>query len=420
MKVLVVGGGSREHAMVSRIATEGHEVVTAPGNAGTARHGRNVAVRADDIDGLVALARAEKVDFVVVGPEVPLVLGLVDALTNAGIRAFGPTKAAAQLEGSKDFMKQFLKRHAIPTADFRSFTDIAAAEAYVRGKGGPIVVKASGLAAGKGVVVAASTDEAVAAVRGAMKDRVFGDAGGTIVVEDVLRGEEASFHVLCDGERAVALAPAQDHKRVFSGDRGPNTGGMGAYAPAPIVTREVERAIMERVVAPTLRGMREEGAPFRGVLFVGLMIDAGAPSVIEFNVRFGDPEACVLIPLVGVPFTELLYRASIGELPASIPTADGACLAVVLAAEHYPAKPTTGDAITGLDEASAVGLVYQAGTKADGDRVVTSGGRVVTVGARATTLADARRDAYAAASKIRFRGMHFRDDIGFRALAEKS
>ncbi len=417
MKILVVGGGSREHAIVARLAKEGHAVLTAPGNAGTAAHGRNLPVKADDVAGLVAAARAEQVELVVVGPELPLVLGLADELAAAGIPVFGPSKSAAQLEGSKDFMKQFLKRHGIPTAAFATFTDPGAAEAYVRERGGPIVVKASGLAAGKGVVVAQTTDEALAAVRAAMGERVFGDAGSTVVIEEVLRGEEASFHVLCDGERGVALAPAQDHKRVFAGDRGPNTGGMGAYAPAPVCGPDVVQKVMDRIVVPTLRGMKADGAPFRGVLFVGLMIDAGEPSVIEFNVRFGDPEATVLIPLVDVPFGELLLRAAKGELPESIPTAAGACLGIVLAAEGYPGKPKTGDAITGLEAAQAEGaFVYQAGTKQDGASVVTNGGRVLTVVARAPTLREAHDTAYRAVSKLAFRGAHYRKDIGHKAL----
>jgi phosphoribosylamine--glycine ligase len=417
VKILVVGGGSREHAMVARFAREGHTVVTAPGNAGTAAVGRNLPIKADDVPGLVAAARDEAVELVVVGPEVPLVLGLADALADAGIPVFGPSRAAARLEGSKDFMKQFLKRHGIPTAAFATFTDRAAAEAYVRERGGPIVVKASGLAAGKGVVVAQTTEEALAAVRAAMDERVFGDAGSTVVIEEVLRGEEASFHVLCDGERGVALASAQDHKRVFAGDRGPNTGGMGAYAPAPVCGPAVAQKVMERIVLPTLRGMKAEGAPFRGVLFVGLMIDAGEPSVIEFNVRFGDPEATVLIPLVEVPFGELLLRAAKGELPERIPTAKGACLGVVLAAEGYPGKPKTGDAITGVPEAEATGaFVYQAGTKAEGGNLVTNGGRVLTVVARAETLREAHDAAYRAVAAIAFAGVHFRADIGHRAL----
>ncbi|CAN5235505.1 phosphoribosylamine--glycine ligase [soil metagenome] len=419
MKIMVIGAGSREHALAARFAAEGHVVVTAPGNAGTARHGKNLAVRADDVDGLVAAAKSEGVDFVVVGPEVPLVLGVVDALAVVAIPAFGPSRAAARLEGSKDFMKQFLKRHRIPTAAFEVFTDADAAEAYVRAKGGPIVVKASGLAAGKGVVVAETTDDAVAAVRAAMRDRAFGESGSTIVIEEVLRGEEASFHALCDGDHAVALAPAQDHKRIFDGDRGPNTGGMGAYAPASIVARAVTERVMQDIVIPTLRGMREEGAPFRGVLFVGLMIDAGVPSVIEFNVRFGDPECCVLVPLVEGRFSDLWYPAAKGELPDAVPTAAGSCLAVVLAAEGYPAKPTTGDLIEGLDDVASDAHVYQAGTKVDHGNVVTSGGRVLTVTAHAPSLAEAREKAYAAASSIRFRGMQLRRDIGFRALGSK-
>ena len=418
MKVLVVGSGSREHAIVRRLVVEGSSVLCAPGNAGTARDGRNVPIQADDVPGLVALALAERVDLVVVGPEVPLTLGLVDALAEVKIAAFGPTRAAARLEGSKVFMKQFLKRHGIPTAAFEVFEDADAAERYVREARRPLVVKTDGLAAGKGVVVASSTEEALTAVRVAMRDRAFGDAGASVVIEELLPGEEASFHVICDGERGIALASAQDHKRIFDGDRGPNTGGMGAYAPAPVVTAEVSARVLREVVLPTLRAMRDEGAPFRGVLFVGLMIEAGVPRVLEFNVRFGDPEACVLVPLYEGDFGALLQDATNGRLPARAPVARGAALCVVMAAEGYPGKVATGDVILGLDHTHAgTEFVLHAGTalREDG-AVVTRGGRVLTVGATASTLAQAREEAYAAVERIHWRGEQHRKDIGWRAL----
>jgi len=418
MKVLVVGSGSREHAIVRRLVVEGSSVLCAPGNAGTARDGRNVPIQADDVPGLVALALAERVDLVVVGPEVPLTLGLVDALAEVKIAAFGPTRAAARLEGSKVFMKQFLKRHGIPTAAFEVFEDADAAERYVREARRPLVVKTDGLAAGKGVVVASSTEAALTAVRVAMRDRAFGDAGASVVIEELLPGEEASFHVICDGERGIALASAQDHKRIFDGDRGPNTGGMGAYAPAPVVTAEVSARVLREVVLPTLRAMRDEGAPFRGVLFVGLMIEAGVPRVLEFNVRFGDPEACVLVPLYEGDFGALLQDATNGRLPARAPVARGAALCVVMAAEGYPGKVATGDVILGLDHTHAgTEFVLHAGTalREDG-AVVTRGGRVLTVGATASTLAQAREEAYAAVERIHWRGEQHRKDIGWRAL----
>jgi phosphoribosylamine--glycine ligase len=417
-RVMVLGSGSREHALTWKLSSEGHEVLVLPGNAGTAAVGRNVEGRVTDVPGVVAAAKAAAVDLVVVGPEAPLVAGVVDALGAAGLAAFGPSRAAAALEGSKAFMKRFLKRHGVPTAPFEVFEDAEAAEAHVRAAGRPLVVKTDGLAAGKGVVVAKTTDEAVAAVRAAMRERVFGDAGRAVVIEEVLGGAEASFHVVCDGERWLALPAAQDHKRVFDGDRGPNTGGMGAYAPAPLVTAELARAVEEQVVGPTLRGMKDEGAPVRGVLFVGLMIESQKFSVLEFNVRFGDPEACVLVPLVSGGLYELLHSASIGRLASGVSVRDEAALGVVMAAEGYPGKPRAGDAIEGLEDAAAEGAtVFHAGTRRDGGRVVTSGGRVLCVTATGPDLAAAHARAYAAVSRIRFAGEHHRTDIGARALA---
>jgi phosphoribosylamine--glycine ligase len=335
--------------------------------------------------------------------------------------AFGPSRAASRLEGSKAFMKEFLKRHAIPTAGFGVFDDAEKAKAHVRAAGRPLVVKADGLAAGKGVVVAASCDEAIEAIERMMVAREFGDAGTTVVIEEILPGEEASFHVVCDGTRAIALVAAQDHKRVFDGDRGPNTGGMGAYAPAPVVTPLVHDIVMRTVVEPTLRGMAEEGAPFRGVLFVGLMIDAGVPRVLEFNVRFGDPETAVLVPMLDGDWLELLEGAARGDLSkVSARTKSGAALAIVMAAEGYPAKPAVGDRIEGLDAELAEGaFVLHAGTAVEGDGVVTAGGRVLAVGAYASSFAAARDVAYRAASRIHWRGEHHRNDIGHRAMSAR-
>ncbi|MCA9586013.1 MAG: phosphoribosylamine--glycine ligase [Myxococcales bacterium] len=415
-KILVVGSGAREHALA--VALAGHDILTAPGNAGTLSVGRNADVAATDVPGLVALAERERVDLVVVGPELPLTLGLVDALEARGIAAFGPSKRAAELEGSKVFMKRFAKRHGIPTAAFEVFDDPAEAKAFIRREARPLVVKADGLCAGKGVVVATSVDEAVAAVDRMMVDRAFGDAGARVVIEDLLPGEEASFHVVTDGTRAVALVPAQDHKRLSDGDRGPNTGGMGAYAPAPVVTPEVARRVMDEIVAPTLAGMRAEGAPLRGALFAGLMIEDGTPRLLEFNVRFGDPETSVLVPMLDGDWHALLSGAARGDLSqVHVGTRNGACLAVVLAAAGYPASPRTGDVISGLPSALADGtFVFHAGTARSGDAVVTAGGRVLAVGARATDLAAARALAYEVVSQISFDGAQHRTDIGHRAL----
>jgi len=423
--VIVVGGGAREHAFASALAAAGHSVTTAPGNAGTASAGRNADVRADDIEGLVALAEREHADLVFVGPEAPLTLGLVDALQARGLRAFGPSKAAARLEGSKAFMKRFCARHGVPTAGFEVFSDADAAERHVRSLGRPLVVKADGLAAGKGVVVPASVDEACAAIDRMLRRREFGEAGATVVLEEILPGEEASFHAVCDGTRAIPLVAAQDHKRVFDDDRGPNTGGMGAYAPAPVVTPAVQARVMREIVEPTLAGMAAEGNPFRGVLFVGLMIedriDGGAPRVVEFNVRFGDPEATVLVPTYDGDWFSLLDASARGDL-STVPVrpARGAALSVVMAAEGYPGKPRTGDRIEGLDAPLPPGgFVMHAGTTRGPDgQVLTSGGRVLAVGAHASTLAQASTVAYELVGRIDWPGEHHRRDIGRRALPD--
>jgi phosphoribosylamine--glycine ligase len=416
-RVLIVGGGAREHALATALAGA-HELVVAPGNAGLAAIAKTAPIPASDVDGLVALAVSERAELVVVGPEVPLTLGLVDALEAKGIPAFGPSRAAARLEGSKSFMKHICTKAGAPTAAFAVFDDAAAAKAHVRAAGRPLVVKADGLCAGKGVVVPSSVDETLEAIDRFMIERAVGDAGRTVVLEELLPGQEASFHVVCDGERAVPLVAAQDHKRVFDGDRGPNTGGMGAYAPAPIVTPEIARDVMHAIVGPTLRAMKEEGATFRGVLFVGLMIHEGRASVLEFNVRFGDPEATVLVPMLEGDWFALLDGAARGRLdPEAFGTKSGAALAVVMASEGYPAAPTTGDPIEGLDAAREPGaFVLHAGTKREGDHVVTAGGRVLAVGAHARSLREARDAAYRTASRIRWRGEHHRTDIGHHAL----
>ena len=420
-RVLIVGAGAREHALGAALASSGHEVLAAPGNPGTALVGRNVPVRSDDIPGLVDVAERERVDLVVVGPEGPLALGLVDALGGRGIRAFGPTRAAARLETSKSFMKRFCSRNGIPTAPYEVFDDADRAERHVRAHG-PLVVKADGLAAGKGVVVAETTDEACSAIDRIMRKREFGEAGARVVLEQRLEGEEASFHVVSDGTRAFALASAQDHKRLRDGDRGPNTGGMGAYAPAPVVTSELGELILSEIVAPTLAGMAREGAPFRGALFVGLMIDGEKASVLEYNVRFGDPEAVVIAPLYDGDWFELLDGAARGDISGVRgQNSNDSALAVVMAAEGYPGSPSVGDPIFGLDaprDSSA--FVRHAGTTLGPDGSVrTSGGRVLAVGSKLPTLELAARAAYAAVGSIHWRGEQHRSDIGWRALESR-
>lgn len=423
-RALVVGGGAREHAIVRALVRAGADVVVAPGNPGIAGLARTVGVAADDVSALTSLAQKESVDLVVIGPEKPLTLGLADTLRAAGIATFGPGRAGAALEGSKAFMKEFLRRHGIPTAPFRVFDAAEEALAFVKREARPLVVKADGLAAGKGVVVAGDVEEACDAVRAMMLERVFGDAGARVVIEDVLPGEEASFHVLCavsrEGTSSLSLPAAQDHKRVFDGDRGPNTGGMGAYAPAPVVTADVLAKVESTIVLPTLRGLAADGIDYRGVLFIGLMIDHGEPRVLEFNVRFGDPEATVILPMLGDRAWDVLAGAAHGALPANV-TCDTAraALSVVLAAEHYPQTPALGDPIEGAAAAAATDrFVHHAGTRLDeSGRLVTAGGRVLTVTGEGATLAEAKDAAYAAARAIRFRGMQFRTDIGYRALA---
>lgn len=416
---MIVGSGSREHALATAIVAGGHRVSVAPGNAGTQRVGENLPLRSDDIGGLVDRAVADRVDLVVIGPEMPLALGLVDALIRRGVRAFGPSRAASRLESSKAFMKRFCERHGIPTASFAVFDDADAADRHARAARRPLVVKADGLAAGKGVVVADTIDESSSAIDRMMRKGQFGDAGRTVVLEERLAGEEASFHVVCDGSRAVALAPAQDHKRVGDGDTGPNTGGMGAYAPAPIVDSVVHDRVMREIVRPTLEGMAAEGSPFRGVLFVGVMIDAGVPRVLEFNVRFGDPETTVLVPTYGGDWFDLLDRAARGDLSGvQAPPPKGAALSVVMAAAGYPDTVRTGDRIVGLDQPMPDGawVMHAATMCAPDGSIVTAGGRVLAVGAHAPVLRDAALAAYDAVARIHWPGEHHRRDIGGRAL----
>ncbi len=430
MKILVIGSGGREHALAWKIAQSSHvdEVVVAPGNAGTAREPRmrNADVSATDLDGLLKLARDERVDFTVVGPEAPLVAGVVDRFRGSGLRIFGPTAAAAQLEGSKSFTKDFLARHHIPTAGYAVFTTLEPALDHVRAHtdqsgGAPIVIKADGLAAGKGVVVATTLAEAERTLRDMLDAHAFGDASTRVVIEEFLEGEEASYIVMADGVHYLPMASSQDHKRVGEGDTGPNTGGMGAYSPAPVVTPEVERRIRAQIIEPTLRGMAEEGAPFTGFLYAGLMIDkSGAPRVIEFNVRFGDPETQPIMQRLQSDFATLIESALDGRLEQiEVEWDPRPSLGVVIAAQGYPGTPKNGDLISGADIDSGTGVkVFHAGTKLDGDgNAITAGGRVLCVCALGEDLPQARGRAYAAVDRIHFDGAYFRRDIGHRALA---
>jgi phosphoribosylamine--glycine ligase len=427
MKILVIGSGGREHALAWKLAQSPRvdAVIVAPGNAGTARDPRmrNANVAATDLDGLLQLARDEGVAFTVVGPEAPLVAGVVDAFRAAGLRIFGPTAEAAQLEGSKSFTKDFLARHHIPTAHYAVFTALEPALEYVRGHGAPIVIKADGLAAGKGVVVAMTLAEAEHALADMLGAHAFGDASARVVIEEFLEGEEASYIVMSDGTHYVPMASSQDHKRVGDGDTGPNTGGMGAYSPAPVVTPEVEHRIREEIIEPTLRGMAADGAPFTGFLYAGLMIDkTGAPRVIEFNVRFGDPETQPIMQRLQSDFAGLVEAALDGRLEHAEAKWDPRpSLGIVIAAEGYPGKVRTGAAISGLDSGFDAGVkVFQAGTKLDGDgNTITAGGRVLCACALGDDLSQARDRAYDAARRIHFDGAFYRHDIGHRALGRR-
>ncbi len=422
LNILLVGSGGREHALAWAIAKSPlcQRLFVAPGNPGTARHGENrpdLAVA--DHDAVVRFCRSENMGLVVVGPEAPLVAGLVDDLTAAGIPAFGPTKAAAQLEGSKGFTKDLCAEHGIPTAAFGRFTALEPALAYLRSQGAPIVVKADGLAAGKGVTVAETLEQAEEAVRA-----ILGEAGGALVIEECLFGEEASFFALCDGTRAIPLGTAQDHKRVHDGDRGPNTGGMGAYSPAAIVTPEIERTVMEAIIAPTLRGMTERGTPFSGILYAGLMLTDQGPKLIEYNTRFGDPEAQVLMPRLTGDLVPALLAAAKGDLSGVTIGFDPAraALTVVMAAQGYPGPVTRGSEIRGVEAAEAEGgaIVFQAGTRREGERLLSDGGRVLAVTALGASVGQAQARAYAALDRIDWPEGFCRRDIGGRAVAREN
>jgi len=419
MKVLVIGGGGREHALAWKLARSPRvsKVYVAPGNAGTAREDGVKNVDITDHDALVAFAQQEQIALTVVGPEAPLAAGVVDSFQAAGLKIFGPTQRAAQLESSKDFAKAFMQRHRIPTAAYQTFTDAQAAHEYIDGRGAPIVIKADGLAAGKGVVVAASLKEAHDAIDMMLTDNKMGAAGSRVVIEDFLDGEEASFIVMVDGRHALALATSQDHKRLKDGDAGPNTGGMGAYSPAPVVTPSVHAKVMREIIKPAIAGMEQDGAPFVGFLYAGLMIDkAGQVNVVEFNCRLGDPETQPIILRLKSDLVTLFDHALAGSLDQAEAEWDPrAALGVVLAAHGYPDAPRKGDAITGLPPAGDDYHVFHSGTALDGDQVVAAGGRVLCVAALGHNVKTAQRRAYEIAGSIRFDGMQMRRDIGHRA-----
>ncbi|MGY3945131.1 phosphoribosylamine--glycine ligase [Aeromonas tecta] len=423
MKVLIIGNGGREHALAwkAKQSPMVTRVFVAPGNAGTAHEGsiENVAIEPTDIPALLAFAKQQQIGLTIVGPEAPLVKGVVDAFRAEGLAVFGPTAKAAQLEGSKAFAKDFLARHAIPTADYQNFTEVEPALAYLREKGAPIVIKADGLAAGKGVIVAMTLAEAEDAVRDMLSGNAFGDAGARVVIEEFLDGEEASFIVMVDGEHVLPMATSQDHKRVGDGDTGLNTGGMGAYSPAPVVTDAVHRRVMEQVIMPTVRGMAAEGNVYTGFLYAGLMIDGqGNPKVIEFNCRFGDPETQPIMLRMRSDLVELCLAACAGKLDQVEAIYDPrVAIGVVLAAAGYPGDYVQGKAISGLPVEEASGeKVFHAGSRLEGDTVVTAGGRVLCATALGHTVAEAQRRAYLLAARIQWDGVFYRNDIGWRAI----
>jgi phosphoribosylamine--glycine ligase len=424
MKLLVVGSGGREHALAWKLAQSPRvqKVFVAPGNGGTATESGVANVVLSSIPELVAFAKKEKIQLTVVGPEAPLAAGIVDAFRDAGLKIFGPTRAAAQLEASKDFAKSFMTRHGIPTGLHRSFESADEAKAFVARRGAPIVVKADGLAAGKGVVVAASVPEAHAAIDRMLTQKSLGAAGARLVIEQFLEGEEASFIVMSDGTHVLALATSQDHKRLRDGDTGPNTGGMGAYSPAPVVTPKVHARVMREIIVPTIQGMARDGVPYVGFLYAGLMIDRnGNPKTLEFNCRLGDPETQPIILRLKSDLLELIERALEGTLDEVEAQWDRrAALGVVVAAPGYPEEPRKGELISGLPKPAPDCLVFHAGTRLEGKNVVTSGGRVLCVTALGDSVKMARARAYEALERIRFDGMQYRKDIGHRALKKNS
>jgi len=420
MKLLVIGAGGREHALAWRLAASPRvqKVFVAPGNGGTATEAGVENVALQEFGQLIDFAKKEKIHLTVVGPEAPLAAGVVDRFRDAGLKIFGPTRAAAQLESSKDFAKQFMARHGLPTARHRTFESAREARAYVEQQGAPIVIKADGLAAGKGVVVAATKEEAHAAIDAMLTEKRLGASGARVVIEEFLEGEEASFIVMCDGTHVLALATSQDHKRLLDGDKGPNTGGMGAYSPAPLVTPKVHARVMREIILPAVHGMAADGTPFTGFLYAGLMIDAaGKPRTVEFNCRLGDPETQPIILRLKSDLLDLLDHALAGTLDRAEAEWDRRCaLGVVLAAAGYPEEPRKGDRIEGVPPAEADCHVFHAGTRREGKTLLTNGGRVLCVTALGDALRIARSRAYETVDAIRFEGMQYRRDIGHRGL----
>ncbi|WP_158965465.1 phosphoribosylamine--glycine ligase [Paraglaciecola sp. L3A3] len=425
MKILIIGGGGREHALAWKAAQSEKvsEVYLAPGNAGTALENKliNVDVGAEDVPALVNFAEQANIDLTIVGPEVPLVLGVVDAFQAKGMKIFGPTQAAAQLEGSKAFTKDFLQRHNIPTGEYQNFTEIDPAIAYVQEKGAPIVIKADGLAAGKGVIVAMTLQEAEDAIRDMLAGNAFGEAGSRVVIEEFLDGEEASFIVMVDGKNVLPFATSQDHKRAYNNDEGPNTGGMGAYSPAPVVTAEIHQRVMDEVIYPTVNGMASEGNTYVGFLYAGLMIMAdGTPKVIEYNCRFGDPETQPIMLRLQSDLVELVEAALDGKLDQIQAEFDSrASVGVVLAAGGYPGSYNKGDVISGLELGNKEAKVFHAGTKTIDGNVTTNGGRVLCATALGNTVTEAQHNAYELVKTISWKDMFHRDDIAYRAIARE-
>lgn len=426
MKVLVIGSGGREHALAFKAAQSAKvdTVYVAPGNAGSALEDKlqNVAIGAEDIDALLAFAKENAIDLTIVGPEAPLVAGVVDKFNAEGLKCFGPTAGAAQLEGSKAFTKDFLARHNIPTADYQNFTEIEPAKAYVQAGKLPIVIKADGLAAGKGVIIAETEQEAFDAIEDMLAGNKFGDAGSRVVIEEFLVGEEASFIVMVDGKNILPFASSQDHKARDNGDKGPNTGGMGAYSPAPVVTQEVNDWTMENVIRPTVEGMAAEGNTYTGFLYAGLMVAPdGSAKVLEYNCRFGDPETQPIMMRLQSDLVELCLLATEGKLDeAKIDFDPRAAVGVVLAAGGYPNSYNKGDVITGIPAATSDKKVFHAGTKADGDNIVTSGGRVLCAVALGETVTEAQKGAYELVEAINWDNVYYRTDIAYRAIARES
>ena len=420
MRILLIGGGGREHALAWKLASSPRvtDIIAIPGNPGMASIARCVDMKTDDLQALAAFALAEQVDLTVVGPEVPLVAGLADVFKAHGLKVFGPSAAAARLEGSKAFAKDIMARYGIPTAAYFTTTSSEAAKQYIREQGAPIVVKADGLAAGKGVVVAMTENEALQAVDMMMEDKAFGDAGSVLVLEEMMVGEETSLLAFCDGKTVKAMVSAQDHKRAYDGDKGPNTGGMGTYAPAPVMTPKMVETAVKTVLEPMIAAMAAEGSPYQGCLYAGLMITDQGPRVVEFNARFGDPETQVVLPLLKSDLAEILLACAEGRLDQqNIEWSDGAAVCVVMASGGYPGKYQSGLPITGLDVAEKQGaMVFHAGTKAVDGTIVTAGGRVLGVTACGENIVAAQRAAYAAVDVIDFPGAYYRKDIAWRAI----